>query len=401
MSTSVSPPLVEPPPVEMIITAGPESPPAAPPSVPLGVARRKRRPGALARRRARRIRALQLPLLVLMVLALATILVVAKTLIIPLVLAAFVGLGLNPVVAALHRWYVPRAIGAVLVIVALVAGLTQAISLVATPAMMWVAHLPQAFHQLEPRLKSMMRPLSAATHAASQASQTLVGAGVSAPVTTAAAPAPAFSVSNLLLATPAVLAEALTVVLLVFFFLSYGDHMRRRLVAASPRFAYRRIAVNLVRGIQAEISHYLLTVTIINSCLGALTAVILWYWKMPDPMLWGCVVALLNFMPYIGAITSTALLCGVGLLHFNVLAHALAPAGCFAVLAALEGNVITPFIMGHRLQLSPLAILIWLLIWGWMWGIPGALLAVPMLTCAKLIAERAPGWEWFAKMVAR
>src|SRR5581483_1300129 len=230
-----------------------------------------------------------------------------------------------------HRWYVPRAVGAVLVIAVLAAGIAEAVSLVATPAMTWVAQLPQAFHQLEPRLKSMMRPLSAATHAASQASQTLVGAGVSAPV------APAGP------AAPAILAETLTVVLLVFFFLSYGDHMRRRLVAASPRFAYRRIAVNLVRGIQSEISHYLLTVTIIYSCLGALTAMILWYWGMPDTALWGCVVALLNFMPYIGAITSTALLSGVGLLHFNVLAHALAPAGCFAVLAALEGNVITPF----------------------------------------------------------
>jgi predicted PurR-regulated permease PerM len=142
-------------------------------------------------------------------------------------------------------------------------------------------------------------------------------------------------------------------------------------------------------------------VTLINSCLGALTAAILWYWKMPDPMLWGCVVALLNFMPYIGAITSTALLCVVGLLHFNALPHALLPALCFAVLAALEGNVITPMIMGHRLRLSPVAILLWLLIWGWMWGVPGALLAVPMLTCVKLIAERVPGWEWFAHMVER
>jgi len=117
--------------------------------------------------------------------------------------------------------------------------------------------------------------------------------------------------------------------------------------------------------------------------------------------LWGCVVALLNYMPYLGAITSTLLLCVVGLLHFNSPAHALLPALCFAGLAALEGNVITPMIMGHQLRLSPLAILIWLLLWGWMWGIPGALLAVPMLTCAKLITERVPGMEWFARMVER
>ncbi|HJU07355.1 MAG TPA: AI-2E family transporter [Rhodanobacteraceae bacterium] len=391
MSTTPAPP----PPVELIITAGAGAPPV-PPRVILGGTRRKRRPGALARRRARRIRALQLPLLVLMFLAIATLLVVARTLIIPLVLAAFVGMGLNPVVRLLNRIYIPRALGALLVLAAFIALLSEAAVLITGPAADWVQQAPQALHQLAPKIRHLMQPLNAATHAASQS---LVGFGVGAPAPSGTSPPSSFGVSDLLLMAPRILAEALTVLLLVFFFLTYGDHLRRRLVAASPRFAYRRIALNLVRGIQHEISRYLLTVTIINSCLGALTALILWYWGMPDPVLWGCVVALLNFMPYIGAITSTCLLCVVGLLQFNVLSHALAPAACFAVLAALEGNVITPMIMGRRLRLSPVAILLWLLIWGWMWGIPGALLAVPMLTCVKLIAERVPGWEWFSHMV--
>ncbi|MEO6968158.1 MAG: AI-2E family transporter, partial [Rhodanobacteraceae bacterium] len=217
--------------------------------------------------------------------------------------------------------------------------------------------------------------------------------------TPAAAATTSISVSDLLLMAPAILAEALTVVLLVFFFLTYGDRMRHRLVAASPRFAYRRMALNLVRGIQREISRYLLTVTLINACLGAVAAAILWYFGISDPVLWGCVVALLNFMPYVGAVCSTLIISAIGLLHFDIATHALLPALCFAIAAALEGNVITPMIIGHRLRLSPLAILVWLLIWGWMWGIPGALLAVPMLTCAKLVSERVPRWEWFAKMV--
>ncbi|MGH8213237.1 MAG: AI-2E family transporter [Rhodanobacteraceae bacterium] len=396
MSTPVSPP-----PVEMIVAAaapaGAETA-AALPDVVSAVQRRRRRPGALARRRARRFRSLRVPLLVLMFLAIATLLVLARTLIIPLVLAAFVGMGLNPVVRLLNRVYIPRALGALVVLVAFIALLSEAAVLITGPAAEWVQQAPQALHQLAPKFRHMMRPLSAATHAASQS---LIGFGVGAPAPPAASAPPSFGVSDLLLLAPRIVAEALTVLLLVFFFLTYGDHMRRRLVAASPRFAYRRIALNLVRGIQHEISRYLLTVTLINSCLGALTAVILWYWKMPDPMLWGCVVALLNFMPYIGAITSTALLCVVGLLQFNALPHALLPALCFAVLAALEGNVITPMVMGRRLRLSPVAILLWLLVWGWMWGIPGALLAVPMLTCVKLIAERVPGWEWFAHMVER
>lgn len=380
------------PPVEVTISP-PEaathvaaSPPASISPLPASgvvwtAARRKKRPRALERRRARRLRGLRLPLLVMMFLAVATVLILARSLIIPLVLAAFVGMGLNPIVAGLrnHLW-IPRALGALAVMSALIAGLVEAAVLLTTPAAEWIAQAPQAIHQLAPKLKLMIRPLSAASHAASQASQSLIGAGVAPAVTPAAMPTASIGVSDLLLMAPKILAEALTVVLLAFFFLTYGDHMRRRLASASPHFAYRRITLNLVRGIQHEISRYLLTVTLINACLGAITAAILWYFGMPDPVLWGCVVALLNFMPYIGAICSTLILCAIGLLHFEIVTHALLPALCFAIVAALEGNVITPMIMGHRLQLSPLAILVWLLVWGWMWGIPGALLAVPMLT---------------------
>jgi predicted PurR-regulated permease PerM len=384
------------PPVEATITD--VNAPAAPGGLLLRPVRKLRRPGALERRRARRLRALRVPLLVLTFLATAATLVAARTLFVPLVLAAFVGMGLNPIVAGLQRIYVPRALGALLIMAALIVGLSEAAVLLTAPAAEWIHDAPHAIHQLAPKVRHMIRPLSAASHAASQS---LAGFGVGAPGAPAATPAPSLGVSDLLVLAPRILAEALTVLLLVFFFLTYGDHMRRRLATASPRFAYRRIALKLVRGIQVEISRYLLTVTLINSCLGALTAAILWGWQMPDPVLWGCVVALLNYMPYLGAITSTLLLCVVGLLHFNSPAHALLPALCFACLAALEGNVITPMIMGHRLRLSPVAILIWLLVWGWMWGIPGALLAVPMLTCAKLITERVPGMEWFARMVER
>lgn len=392
MSTPMSPPAVE-----MTVVGVPE-PAMEGVALDHETPRRKRRVEAQSRRRARRWRALRIPLLVLMFLAVATVLVVARTLLIPLVLAAFVGLGLNPVVRALNRLYLPRALGALLVMGVLLALLAEGAVLLTGPAAEWVQQSPQALHQLAPKVRQMIRPFRAASHAASQS---LIGFGVGAPAPVAASAPPSFGIGDLLLLAPRVLAAALTVLLLVFFFLTYGDQMRRRLVAASPRFAYRRIALNLVRGIQHEISRYLLTVTLINAGLGAMTAGILWYWKMPDPMLWGCVVAMLNFMPYIGAITSFALLGVVGVLHFNALSHAMLPALGFAVVAALEGNLVTPLIMGRRMQLSPLAILVWLLVWGWLWGIPGALLAVPMLTCVKLIAERVPGWEWFAHMVGR
>jgi len=350
------------------------------------------------RRRVRRLRSLRLPLLILMLLAIAVTLVLARSLLIPLVLAAFIALGLNPIVAGLHRVYVPRPLGSLLVMIALAAVLAGSVVGLSAPAAAWFKDAPTAMNEVGYKLKRFTRPLTRMSHAASQS---LAGMGVGAPPTSRPPPSGGFSLDNLVKSAPRIAVAVLTVALLVFFFLSYGRNVAAHLVTAMPGFSYRRIALRLIRGIQDEFSRYLLTVTLINICLGLITAAILWAWRMPDPLLWGGLVTLLNYMPYVGAVTNTLLLLTVGLLNFNDPLHAVAPAACFAVLAALEGNVITPMIMGRRMRLSPLAILIWLLIWGWIWGIPGALLAVPMLTCLKLITEWLPGWQWFAKMVER
>ncbi|MGN6789583.1 MAG: AI-2E family transporter [Rhodanobacteraceae bacterium] len=360
--------------------------------------RPRRQVTALGRRRVRRLRSLRVPLLVLMLLAVATTLVMARSLFIPLVLAGFIALGLNPIVAGLHRLYVPRPLGSLLVMIALAAALAGSVVGLSAPAAAWMKDAPTVMRDVSYKVKRLTRPLTRVSHAASQS---LAGIGVGPPPV-AHAPTPGgFSVEKLVQSAPSIAVAVLTVVLLVFFFLSYGRNVAAHLVTAMPGFSYRRIALRLIRGIQEEFSRYLLTVTLINVALGLITAAILWALKMPDPLLWGGLVTLLNYMPYVGAVTNTLLLLAVGLLNFNDPLHALAPAICFAVLAALEGNVITPMIMGRRMRLSPLAILVWLLIWGWMWGIPGALLAVPMLTCLKLITEWLPGWQWFARMVER
>jgi predicted PurR-regulated permease PerM len=128
----------------------------------------------------------------------------------------------------------------------------------------------------------------------------------------------------------------------------------------------------------------------------------LWLYKVPDPLLWGAVAMFANFIPYVGAIVTTTLLAVVCMLYANdVNLDVFLPALTFAGITAVEGNLITPLIQGHSMRLSPIAILLWLLVWGWLWGIPGALLAVPMLTCTKLIAERVRSWNWFAVIVQR
>lgn len=342
------------------------------------------------------LRAIRMTLNGMLILALLYTVSLIKALIIPLVLAAFIGLALNPIVARGTRHRVPRWLGASVLMVTLMSGIVSGISMLAEPAANWLHSAPSTIRSFIPKLEHITRPLEAA----GRATQTLVNGHP----TSSAAQSPggvAISIWDVLANAPKVLAAVLTVLLLVYFFLVYGDLILRRLVEIAPSFGYKRHAVTIVRGIQTEVSRYILTTVVINVSLGALTAGMLFLMHMPDPLLWGTVAMFANFIPYVGAIVTTTTLLLVGLVHFDDVTHALLPALCFAGITAFEGNLITPMILGRRMRVSPIAILIWLLIWGWLWGVPGALLAVPMLTSFKLIAERVRGWEWFARMVQR
>nr|WP_100218259.1 AI-2E family transporter [Dyella japonica] len=342
----------------------------------------------------KQLRGIRIVLNIFLALALLYTVTITKQLLIPLVLASFIGLALNPVVARCSHVGIPRWLAASVLMIGLIAGIGTGIGKLTQPALGWVQEAPTAIRSFIPKLRSVMQPLEAANRATQGLTgPTRVQGSAQSPLS--------ITIWDIVATTPKVLAGVLTVVLLVFFFLIYGDLLLRRLVEASPDFGYKRHAVSVVRGIQYEVSRYILTATLINAGLGAVTAGMLWLYHMPDPLLWGAVAMLANFIPYVGAISTTAVLAVVGLLNFNQAGAALLPALTFAGITAFEGNLITPLIQGHRMRLSPIAILLWLLVWGWLWGIPGALLAVPMLTSAKLVAERVRGWRWFARMVQR
>jgi len=379
--------------VEVGALAIPDEPEAADESARQGLPRLN-----AARGMRRHLRAIRVVLNVLLLLALLYTITLTKALLIPLVLAAFIGLALNPIVAFGARLRLPRWLTASVLMLGLIVGIGSGVGLLAQPAVGWFHGAPAAIKSFVPKLRSFTKPLEAAN----RATQTLVSSGTS---TRAAVPQSApvpISAWDVVSTAPKVLAAVLSVLLLVFFFLIYGDSMLRRLVEITPGFTYKRHAVSIVRGIQSEVSRYLLTALLINASLGAVTAGMLWLYKVPDPLLWGAVAMFANFIPYVGAIVTTTVLAVVCMLYANDASlEVFLPVLTFAGITAVEGNLITPFIQGASMRLSPIAILLWLLVWGWLWGIPGALLAVPMLTCTKLITERVRGWEWFAHIVQR
>ena len=349
-----------------------------------------------ARGTRRHLRAIRMLLNAMLLLALMYTVTLTKDLLIPLVLAAFIGLALNPIVAAGKRFHLPRWLTATVLMIGLVVGISTGVGLLAQPAVGWFHGAPAAIRSFVPKFRSLTRPLEAAN----RATQTLVNGTSRASI--ASSQPMSISAWDVVSTAPKVLAAVLSVLLLVFFFLIYGDTMLRRLVEITPSFAYKRHAVTIVRGFQTEVSRYLLTALLINASLGAITAGMLFLYKVPDAMLWGTVAMFANFIPYVGATVTTAVLAMVSMLYAkDASLDVFLPALTFAGITVIEGNLITPMIQGRSMRLSPIAILLWLLVWGWLWGIPGALLAVPMLTCTKLIAERVRSWNWFAVIVAR
>lgn len=332
------------------------------------------------------LRHIAICLLVLTLLGVMFTLAVAQQLVVTILLAAFLGTALSPPVAGLARC-MPRALATALVMLLVLAALYGLLMLLAGPAEEWAERIPDTFRSLLRRLRSVTRPLSE------------LGGGTLMQIDAGSSQPTRISLWAALSATPPILAKLFSVLLLTFFFLVYGDGMLRRSVELSPSLSRKKSLVAVVRAIQRDTAHYLFITTLINLMLGAATAVLLWALKFPDPLLFGALVAVANFIPYIGALSMLVVLALVGISQSPHLATGLAAAAGFALFTAIEGHFLTPAILGQRLSLSPVAIVVWLLIWGWMWGLPGVLLGVPMLMCLKIIVERIDGLRWVARAI--
>jgi predicted PurR-regulated permease PerM len=154
-----------------------------------------------------------------------------------------------------------------------------------------------------------------------------------------------------------------------------------------PTLTDKKRALRLVYDVEREVSHYILTVALINAALGAVIAVGMWYTGMPNPALWGVAAALLNFIPFLGAVVGVAMVTVVALVSLDTVSQAILPPLVYLAATAAEGWFMTPLILGRRLELNAMAILIALALWGWLWGIMGALMAVPLLVATKAFCD--------------
>jgi predicted PurR-regulated permease PerM len=320
----------------------------------------------------------------LFVLALLAAAYMAREIILPFVFAIVLMLLLQPAFRILERLHVPRTIAALLLILALfgtVVGLGTAIS---SPARTWAAKLPEGIPRLQEQLNFMREPLDTLQRFLQQVED--FGAGPSP--TVAAAPQGPTLLSKLFTGTRDFASGFFKTVLFLFFLLVYGDIFLHRLVEILPRFRSKRQVVEISQQIESDVSAYLVTITIMNAAVGIATGLAMWSTGVGDPILWGTVAFLLNYVPILGPAFGMLLFFLAGLLTHDTLWQALLPAGLYLGILLIEGETITPILLARRFTLNPVLVIISLVFWFWMWGIPGVILSMPMLAIAKIICDR-------------
>jgi len=324
-------------------------------------------------------------LVVLATLAVLVACYFGKEILAPVLGALLLSLLLSPVVGLFERLRAPRMLASGLTVLLVIGVAVGALMSLAQPAKEWVTKVPEAMQTLAQSFKDLKKPVQQAEKATESLTSMTQSPG--AAQQQVVVKDKGSLVGGILTGTPAVLETIAAVILLLFFFLSSGDNFLRRLVEVAPGMTEKRIVVSIARDIEREMSRYLLTITLINLGLGVATALALMIVQVPNALLWGAMVFVFNFAPYVGAALSAVVLAVVGFTTFDSMGHAFAVPGTFLLLAFIEGQLITPTVLGHRLALNPVVVFVWLLLWGWLWGIVGVLLAGPMLACFRIICQ--------------
>lgn len=307
----------------------------------------------------------------------------ARDLILPVVLGFLLALTLSPVARTMERAGIPRgpsgaalAFGAGALILLVIAGTAGTIA-------SWGTDFPSMGREIQQKLSGMTAAVDDMRAVTEEVEKLTTGDAAPAAVEVKQ---PGFLASAFDTLTQIGATFAVTMILALFL-LSSGELFYRKLVQAFPTMTEKKRALTTVYGIERRVSRYLLTITLINAGLGLAIGVFLTAMGLPSAYVWGVIAFLLNFLPYIGGFIGTVLVAGYAIVAFDSVGYALlAPLG-YQVITSIEGQLITPWLVGKRLAMNTVAVFLTVVFWGWLWGIPGALVAVPVLVVFKVICE--------------
>lgn len=334
-------------------------------------------------------------------LALCYTLYVARELILPIVVAILLSFLLRPAVRMLRKWHIREPLGAALVVLGGVAVLGSLIILLSGPARSWIERAPAAMSDVERKLRKVTASFGRWEATAARVEQIASGTSArTAPAPAAAAPRTPF-LRRAFGGVASLFPILVTVIFLTYFLLASGDLFMRKMMRVLPRGTEREVPKRISEEVETSVSRYLRTAVLINVGLGLATWGVLRLLGMPNAGLWGTVAGLLNIVPYLGAMLTLVILAVAAITVFDNIGQALLIPGAFLLLNILESNVVTPTLMGRQFPLNTVALFIGVMFWGYLWGIAGAILAVPMMVTLKILCDHIPSLRPFGEFLGQ
>ena len=334
----------------------------------------------------------------LFLLALVYSLHVAQALLLPITLSVLLSILLAPVMRGLRKLRLPDPVAAALILIVLVGALGFGVYRLWQPAAEWIAKSPDALQQLQHTLSHIRKPVEQVSQTTVEVERLAAAEGGQAAPPVVQLQEPTLAQTFFGQARSFAVQASLTLVLL-YLILASGGSFVLKLVKLVSRLEDEQRVVALLRQIEGNVSGYLLTLTLINACLGVAVGVAMALLGMPSPALWGVLAGLLNYVPYAGPIVMLCMLTVVGAFTFDSPGWVVAVGATYLALHAAESFGITPLLLGRRLMLNPVVIFVGFLFWGWVWGITGALMAVPLLVAVKIVCAHVPRFKLVSELL--
>lgn len=306
----------------------------------------------------------------------------------PTTAALVIAVALVPVLEWLERRMIPSALAALTCVVLFLAAANIALAAIIVPATDFFRALPDRITRIQSNIAPIINLYSNLEKYLNRTVRQLASGPVRAHETAAVAP-PNSILELVATSAPSAIVQIFFAILVIYFFLAGWTRLRRQTITSRSSFGGAMATARVIQNVVDDTSAYLGTITIINVALGLVIALALWLMGMPFPLMWGGIVALLNYIPYFGPIIAALLLALGGLMTFRDVWVAMLPAAMMIGAHLIEANAITPLVVGHRLTINPIMILISLSFWSWVWGTPGALLAVPLLIILQTVLRAA------------
>jgi predicted PurR-regulated permease PerM len=342
-------------------------------------------------------RPLRAAIIGIFLMALAAALYVAKSILLPILVAFLLALVLSPVVRTFSKRGVPEAVSALMLVCAALAVILSSVYFLSGPVTQWVNDAPQIRQQLELRvaeLRGAVEAVQVLTREMDEMAET------EDPLTQRVELREPGLVSQAVSGIPVAAAQIMLMLFLLLFLLASGDLFLEKLVKTLPTLSDKKRGLRIAKDVERAVSRYLLTVTLINIGLGVVVGAAMFAIGMPNPALWGVMAAILNFIPYIGALAGVATVLVVAMISFADLSLIILAPLLYALCTAIEGNLITPAIVGRRLEMNPVVVFLSIALWGWLWGPMGILIAVPVLVVVRVFADHLEGLGGLSEFLA-